>query len=101
MINLARYDEFGKNMGLPSIVELFSDVPYPNKGKIVDYLKSGKVSLIGVAPITDVVTGEKIAKELEIMEDGKYSWNNALIYYVERYNVRLPKEFEDYVLSKN
>ena len=34
------------------------------------------------------------------MTDGEFSWNGSLIYYVKKYNLRLLKEFEDYVLAK-
>lgn len=34
------------------------------------------------------------------MTDGQYSWNNALPYYVRKYNLRLPKQFEEMALAK-
>ena len=37
--------------------------------------------------------------EVIFMNDGKYSWTSTLIYYVEKYNLRLPLEFEKYVLN--
>lgn len=33
------------------------------------------------------------------MTDGKFTWNTTLAYYVENYNLRLPKDFEEHVLS--
>jgi hypothetical protein len=35
------------------------------------------------------------------MTDGKYSWSSAIPYYVEHYDLRLPKDFEDHVLSNS
>ena len=34
------------------------------------------------------------------MTDGEYSWLSDLAYYVEKYNLRLPEEFEGKVLKK-
>ena len=45
-------------------------------------------------------TGELIAVRLEVLTDGAYSWDTALPYYVKKYNLRLPGEFEDKVLAE-
>lgn len=100
MISLSKYDEFGPGMGFPSIKESFSKVPYPNKDIIVNYLKNGKVGISAGSVVRDIITDEKIANYKTIMSDGKYSWNNSIAYYVENYNLRLPREFEEHVLSK-
>ena len=48
----------------------------------------------------DVFTGDQISNEMIGMNDGEYTWFNTLAYYVEKYNLRLPKEFEDKILKK-
>ena len=67
---------------------------------IARYLENGSPSFCSVSPAIDVFTGEIIPGENIYREDGEYSWNHALSYYVRKYNLRLPKEFESHVLSR-
>ena len=99
MISLIHYDEFGKGMGFPSMKESFSQHPFEGKDKIVQYLKNGKTTYVQPKLATDFFTGERIPVESMGLTDGNYSWHSTLTYYVEKYNLRLPKEFEDYVLK--
>lgn len=101
MISLIHYDEFGKDMGFKSIKDSFNEKPYNGKSKIVDYLKNGTKNAVRMGKVFDIVTGQEIMHESVFMNDGKFSWNSVLIYYVENYNLRLPKEFEKHVLSNN
>ena len=98
MICLFLYDEFGKGMGLPSVRDSFEKEPYEGQDKIVEYLKKGTPTMVTSGFATDIVTGERLKEPKYFMTDGKYSWTNTITYYVERYNLRLMKEFEEYVL---
>ena len=100
MISLIRYNEFAEGMGFPSIKDSFEKNKYYGQDKIVDYLKNGKVVMVSTGYVTDVVTGDLIMQTKTFMNDGIYSWTSTLAYYVERYNLRLPNAFEEYVLSK-
>ena len=93
------YDEFGKGMNLPSMRDSFEEKPYKGQNKIVAYLKNGKKTFARTEVATDKFTEEKIPMESCGMTDGEYSWISTLAYYVEKYNLRLSKEFEDKVLS--
>ena len=99
MISLIQYDEFGANMGFPSIKDFFQSKRYEGQDKIIQYLKNGKCTMASPGRAVDVITGEVIDIEVIFMNDGKYSWTSTLIYYVEKYNLRLPLEFEKYVLN--
>ena len=99
MISLIHYDEFGKGMGFPSMKESFESMPYTGKEKIIKYLESGKPTYVQTKVATDVFTGQRIPVECMGMTDNKFSWHSTLAYYVKKYNLRLPKEFEEYVLS--
>lgn len=99
MIFLMMYDEFGKNMGLPSIKDSFSTEPFPGKNAIVSYLQRGRKTYASTGIPVDVISGEAISGEECGMTDGEYSWLSTLPYYVEKYNLRLPKEFEEKVLG--
>lgn len=66
---------------------------------IAEYLKKGELVLAKAGKDEDVFTHERIPDEAGLRTDGKYSWNANLHYYVEKYNLKLPKEFEKKVLD--
>ena len=97
--SLLAYREFANGSEeYPSITDSFSKEPYAGMEKIVSYLRNGKVTLCSPSTEVDVLTGEQIDSQKYLMTDGEYSWNNSLAYYVEKYNLRLPLEFEKKVL---
>ena len=98
MISLIHYDEFGSGMCFPSIKDFFQPKKYEEQDKIIEYLKNGKCTMASPGRAIDVFTGEVIDMNVMYMNDGKYSWTSVLIYYVEKYNLRLPLEFEKHVL---
>lgn len=101
MIGLCRYKEYGYE-NEASIKEVASENSYPGKDKIVSYLKNnGKSTMVGMKLATDRITGERIKElySIELLNDGTFSWWSDLAYHVEKYNLRLPKAFEDYVLN--
>lgn len=100
MISLIHYNEFAEGMGFPSIKDSFEKKKYDGQDKIVNYLKSGNVYMTSTGYATDVVTGDLIKQPKTFMNDGIYSWTSTLVHYVENYNLRLPKAFEEYVLTK-
>lgn len=100
MIILNKFDEFGKNMGFPSMQDFFEKSKYKNQEIIIDYLNNGLITMTQASYARDVFTGEVINKEKTFMNDGVYAWNSDLVYYVERYNLKLPDEFETHVLKQ-
>lgn len=98
MIILGKYDEFGPGMGFPSMKADFAPSAYEGQKQIADYLRKGHVHMVTASQAYDVFTGEKIGIERYFMDDGVFSWSSSLPYYVERYNLRLPAEFERHVL---
>lgn len=103
MFMLCNYTEYGSDNGI-SMKDLFQSEPYYGKDKIVSYLRhNGTATLASTAPLRDRFTSEHMKGEYELTlyNDGKFSWWSDLAYYVEKYNLRLPKEFEDHVLSQD
>lgn len=100
MLFLGKYEEFAPNMGFPSIREHLHKAPYSAKNDVLRYLKAGEVHMVTAAKIVDVITGEATKIPIVHMNDGKYSWNTKIIYYIEKHNLRLPKEIEEYILNK-
>ena len=98
---LLQYEEFAPpGSGFPSITKFFQQAPYPGKDRIVAYLKLGDVHMCCPGYDRDVITGEIIRPAICHMDDGRYAWTSDLIYYVEKYNMRLPAEFERYVMEE-
>ena len=100
MIYIGEYEEFRPGRGYPSIKEYFSAEPYTGQGEIIHYLLHGKVDMVSMQRPRDVITGNRIPMEKLGMCDDKYTWWNILAYYVKVYNLRLPQDFEQHILSK-
>ena len=101
MIRLCNFIEYGCNNGV-SIKDSACQQSYPEKQKIVSYLKNeGKCIMVQAKIAKDRLTNELISGlfGLELFSDGKYSWWSDLAYHVDKYNLRLPTEFENYVLN--
>ena len=96
---MATWKEFNP-LAKRSMKDDFADTPSPFCNEILNYLKSGEVTLASPESAMDVFSGERINGTNCILTDGEYSWSNALGYYVEKYNLRLPKELEDKILKR-
>ncbi len=99
MIYIGKYKEFNQDRDYPSIKNFFQKEAYEGQGEIIYYLKHGKKDMTSMQIPHDVISGEKISMEKIGMNDGVYSWWNTLAYYVEKYNLRLPEEFEKHILK--
>jgi len=85
----------------PSIKD-FIGKKIENKKEVCDYLKKGMVLAACGQVVKDVIHPEKgIAGTPDDMTDGKWLWPGDLAYYVENYDLQLPKEFVEYMKEKN
>jgi len=92
------YEEFAPNQGFPKLQDSLSKTPYPFQKEMASYLRRGTIILTQMSRSKDVFTGERIPNEVHLLTDGEYLWPNELAWYVEKHNLRLPKDFEDYIL---
>lgn len=95
------YAELGDTDG-PKMKDCFEAKRYEEQDRIVRYLKgtkSAKELFVSTAIPKDVFTNESIKMEDICMGDDIYAWSNILSYYVDKYNLRLPKEFEEHILK--
>jgi hypothetical protein len=87
----------------PSMREFMSDKPWPDQDKMLEYLRSGHILALPMgASLTDwfdrprkanpIINGQ-VEGGTTPMGDGVWFWCAGLIYFVEKYNVRLPQEF--------
>ena len=70
-----------------------------NKSKILLYLRNGKV-IAAAGRAVDILTGEKIQEEWLLFTDGVYQWDTSLIYHFKKYDIPLPQDFINHVLSE-
>jgi len=100
MIYIGSYEELIPGKGYDSLRDHMEASPYPHQETIVNYLRSGEMDMFSLQLPKDVFTGQRIPGEKLGMNDGVYTWWNTLAYYVEKYNLRLPKNFEEHVLRQ-
>lgn len=95
------YAELNKGKDFPLLGASLESKPYKNKREIVRYLSNGNVELARASRTRDIFTGEFIPAEVLVMRDGEFYWSNELAWYVEKYNLRLPKDFESHILQNS
>ena len=96
---IGQFDEFGPGMGYPSIHGYLHGIPHPHKEQILMHLRNGQVHMVTATRIVDIISGEQTNIELYFMNDGFYSWSSRILYYVDKYNLRLPDDFVDHIMA--
>ena len=91
-----------KEIDVRSVIGLhsnISDVEYENKEQILNYLKKETFIFVRLDILRDIFTGDTISYENRVLGDNEYVWSDELIYYVEKYNAKLPNEFVNHILK--
>ncbi len=101
MIVVGRFREIYKDDSLPSIYDFVSEKHYKDKDLVLKYLKNGKKSAVAPAKVKDVIAKEYINIELCCYTDGCYAWRSDLIYYVDKYNLKLDDGFVKHIKQRN
>ncbi|MCC8247654.1 hypothetical protein [Saccharothrix luteola] len=84
----------------PSLREAVAKGDATIQGRIVSYLRRGSILAVTTKDAFDVLSNSKVnAGRLAMMTDGDWLWPADLPYYVEHYNVLLPREFTDHAAS--
>ena len=91
---MAKWKEFNP-ISDRSMRDDFSERSSPFTKEIVDYLDNGELVIASPSIAVDVFSGEKIGRTNCILTDGEFSWSSSLSYYVEKYNLQIPKELEN------
>lgn len=99
------FSEDDTSLGLDSIRDHFCKEKYPFQDEIYEYVfncpdanKRGARPSIERDCLTHEFIGSDIYNRFFEVED--YYWNNNLAYYIKQYNLRLPKDFEDWILER-
>ena len=94
-----KYKELGYKEA-PSLKEFFSNRPHEFQNEIIKYMESRPIDFVRTRLPKDAFTGEFMHIEEYAQSDEKYFWGSPLIYYVKKYNLRLPEDFVQHVLAK-
>ena len=100
-IMLLGYEEMYPGYGMPLMSDHLEPQPYLGKDKIVNFLTKGEQLFAKLGHDVDVFSGETIPISPVVLQAGGFEWPAILAYYVDKYNLRLPKDFEDYILNNN
>jgi len=95
----------------PSMREFMEDSPWKDQDKVLQYLRSGHILAVTMgADLPDwfdrsqranpIINGQ-VEGGATPMGDGVWFWYAGLIYFVEKYNVRLPEEFIQHAAEQN
>lgn len=98
LISIERFKEFDKKYEL-SIKDCISQIASKEKPTLLHHMKKAECIAAMCSGTVDVITGENVPRERLIFSDGVYKWRTDIVYYLEKYNLKLPQEFIDYVLS--
>lgn len=93
------YKEFGFE-NAPYLKDSFESKPYENASQIAEFLRNGTTGVACPRTERDVFTGEYIKDETVVRTYGEYKWPQRLAYYVEKYNLLLPDDFERHILRR-
>ena len=96
---MANWKEFNP-LSKRSIKEDFYKNPSPIQEKIISYLDNGEIILASPSKQIDVVSGKEINQTNYILTDGEYSWSSSLKYYILKYNLHVPTEFEEKITKE-
>ena len=70
-----------------------TEVPYPDKDKILVFMKHGANQAAVPGIPRDMLTGETIPCEMIAYEECGYIWTSADTWHFETYNFELPDDF--------
>ena len=70
-----------------------SKLPSELKTRILNYLREPPAGLIGDVSLIDPVTGKCYNHTSIIREKDGFTWNSAVIYMFENYDIKLSEEF--------
>lgn len=95
------YAELEPGRNFPKLADAIEKEAYPHKNRVVEFLQNGTVELARASRARDIFSGELIPAEVLVMSDGEFYWSNTLAWYVDKYNLRLPGDFEAHILKDN
>jgi hypothetical protein len=87
--------------GAQSLEQARGEHPSVNQDRTVAYLRAGKVLIMSPGLVRDPFDRSAAAGSRSMLTDGAYAWPDSLAYFVQRYNVALPAEFEQHMAAND
>lgn len=70
-----------------------------NKFDVLKYIKALPIAGVALMSVEDIFTGEPI-EQAGIIEDGNFTFPTDFVHYYEKYDIKIPLEYEEYIASK-
>jgi hypothetical protein len=88
---------------MPSLVDARDKRRRAHTGDVARYLKGGRIHIASAEIVEDGLDGAapRTAGTKSLRTDGMFLWPDSLAYYVTRYLVALPEEFEEHMRLKD
>ncbi len=99
--SVGRFRELGYGETAPSLVAARGKRAPRNKAEVVRYLRGAKMQAFSPGVERDVFDETKLADSPSIRTDGVYSWPELIGYYVEKYDIELPEDFEEHMRANS
>lgn len=68
------------------------------KAVVADHIRNLDDALAS-GPVYDIFSGNKIANNHGMYEDGPFNFPIDFLYYYENYDIGIPQEYEDYLIN--
>lgn len=94
------FRELGAGADAPSIFDARGKRPPAHKAEVVAYLRAGTVHTFTMKVMQDVFDPQLLAGRPSMVTDGAYAWPQLLVYYVDKYDVSLPPDFEEHMRQR-
>lgn len=94
------FRELGAGADAPSIVDARGTRSPAHKAEVVAYLRAGTVHTFTMRISDDVFDPRATAGRASLVTDGVYAWPQLLAYYVDKYDVSLPADFEEHMRQR-
>lgn len=94
------FRELGYEDG-PSLVEARGKRTSNHRHEVVAYLKAGRLLVMSPGIVRDYFDRGSVAGTRSIRTDGTFAWPDSLAFYVERYAIELPADFEQHMAAQH
>ncbi|MGR9229520.1 hypothetical protein [Rhizobium leguminosarum] len=75
----------------PSIEDNMNAMPTALAEDVAAYLRHGLILIEFVSPVPDPYCHDDMVRNV-VFSDGVYFWDGVILYWVEKYRVRMPEE---------
>ena len=70
-----------------------------SRTKVLNYIKNLPIAAVSPMTVKDIFDGQRL-EQAGIIEDGDFTFPIDFIHYYEKYNIGIPKDYEDYIRTR-